>query len=125
MIDFEFSLNRHKIPLFTVALHSMKFNIPCVHLLNSPDYINIGFNKNEKLLVIKAADKSDDGVRKYPFLINRKKKQLVHICSAKIIKEVLQLITLVPGKHGINYLATFDSPSQMLFVDLTKPLTFF
>lgn len=91
-----------------------------IKALGYPERVNIGINKENGIIGVKAARESDKFIKSYAFCNNKRRKSWLIIVSRPIVRAIEEITGITYGGKSIYYAAYYDNEEKMLIVNLKK-----
>lgn len=103
-----------------ISHSSIVFRDMTIKALGYPERVNIGINKENGIIGVKAAREPDKFIKSYAFCNNRSKKSWLRITSRPIVRAIEEITGITYGGKSIYYAAYYDNEEKMLIVNLKK-----
>ena len=100
-------------PYITISETGLAFNLPAINLLNNPEEVILGFDKEKNTIGVKSAD-GIDGIQKFTFY-SRLKSGWIRI-GCKDFTRYLSMLTGIKFSPAKKYIAEFDNEEKLLYV---------
>lgn len=107
-------------PTVSIADYGLTFSRSAVEILSRPTYIALGFDKQNKRIVVKEVPEDHKG--KIPF-IEKERNGYVRINNKDFVRFIMRYLpTISFTSKAIRYLSYYDQEKELLIVDLQRPL---
>lgn len=115
--QFDWNYVASGAPYVTISNSGIAFNNISISLLNNPDNILIGFDKNNLTIGVKEY-KGEEGVKSYEFA-KKERSGWIRIGCKDFIKH-LSLLTGISYKKAVKYIAKYDETAGILYVNVSS-----
>lgn len=91
-----------------------------IKALGYPEKVNIGINKENGIIGVKAAREPDKFIKSYAFCNNKRRKSWLKTVSRPIVREIEKITGITYDYKSVCYAAYYDNEEKMLIVNLKK-----
>lgn len=91
-----------------------------IKALGYPERVNIGINKENGIIGVKAAREPDKFIKSYAFCNNGSKKSWLIIVSRHLVRAIEEITGITYDGKYVNYAVDYDNEEKMLIVNLKK-----
>lgn len=118
MVNFKFQWFNKEIgsPVVTIAEYGLLFNKACVSVMQNPEYILIGFDKDNFAIGINPLEEKTEGAFEFA---ERERNGYVRINSRDFIRYITQYFPTKP-KESLRCVARWEEDMGVLIVDLNQ-----
>lgn len=120
-MEFEWFDTTIGAPIISVASYGLTFSRSAVQKMGTPEYVILGYDKENKIIGIKTCDKSEN--KKIEFA-GKERGGNVRINSKSFIRFVFSYMeneNLIQNRAA-RFVGVWNSDQQLMTLDLKKPL---
>ena len=113
--NFDWNYVSAGAPYITISESGLGFNSPAISLLNNPEEIIVGFDKDKMTIGVMEYD-GNENVKPYKFY-SRIKNGWIRIGCKDFVKYLSELsgISFIPAK---KYIAKYDADEKLLYITI-------
>jgi hypothetical protein len=120
MMGFEWFDPEIGMPMVSIADYGITFSKSAVKILDRPEYVALGFDKENKRVVVKEV--GEDFKNKIPF-IDKERNGYVRINNRDFVRFVMKYLPEVNfTSKATRFLTYYDDEEDILVIEMTRPL---
>jgi hypothetical protein len=119
MMGFEWFDPEIGMPMVSIADYGITFSKSAVKILGRPEYVALGFDRENKRIVVKEVD--EDYKNKIPF-IDKERNGYVRINNRDFVRFVMKFLPEVNFSSKATRFLTYYDEEEMLVIEMTRPL---